>query len=419
MPMRRIIYVHYQIGGRDGAFVHAREFSRAFRMLCRERDVVYHVVGPPFKTARSRYAASSAPLADSLKRSLGPFYLHDISTFLKQRTRGWREREMLRRLRPDLVITRYEEHTVSILWACRSRGIPVVLEINSPEREQEHWRGHYRRVPSIKRLFGYQYALSLAGGAYAVSTELGRELRMISRPGQPIAVIPNGVTVERFNPDLSGDLVRRRYGIATDAVVVGYIGNFARWHHLDALIDRLPELSEALPTLHLLLVGQLSDNEQPFRERLQTSPHGSRVTLTGFVTSEDIPAHLAAMDMTVLPATASYCSPLKILEYMAMAKAIVAPATPPVIDTIRHGHEGLLFPPGDYAAMAEAIVALGRDRARRIDLGSNARRRVCADCTWHSQVERVYELGKEVYDRAHLLHHANEQTTRTSDYCRS
>jgi glycosyltransferase involved in cell wall biosynthesis len=106
---------------------------------------------------------------------------------------------------------------------------------------------------------------------------------------------------------------------------------------------------------------------------------------------------IAAIDVAVLPNAPDYCSPLKIFEYMAMAKAIVAPATRTICGILTDGEEALLFPPGDYKSMVQAILRLAGDPALRNRLGLAARQRVCEQFSWRHNSERVYDLLEKVW----------------------
>jgi glycosyltransferase involved in cell wall biosynthesis len=89
-----------------------------------------------------------------------------------------------------------------------------------------------------------------------------------------------------------------------------------------------------------------------------------RVRFTGRKAHAQVPPLVAAMDIAVLPDSNGYGSPMKLFEYLAMGKAVVAPRVGPVEEIVRDGENGLLVPPGDAEAFAAAIRrALGeRDR---------------------------------------------------------
>ena len=97
------------------------------------------------------------------------------------------------------------------------------------------------------------------------------------------------------------------------------------------------------------------------------------------------------------PHVVAYASPLKLIEYLALGRAIVAPATTNIEEILTHGESGLLFDPGDTDAFAEAVVRLANDTTLRERLGQAAlallRER---NLTWRHNAERVVELFRRL-----------------------
>lgn len=398
--MRKVLYFHYQRSERDGSYVHTREFEAAFRNLCDEKEIGFVVVEPPLVSAGN----GEPGLLGRVRRQAAKLYLRDLKALVRQFRRFGRERAILRREKPDVVLTRFDGNTLSILWACRCEKIPVVLEINAPDSEEIETG--YRQIPGLRSLFTNRHALKLAGGAFTVSEEISVPLRD-GACGKPVATIPNGVDIGRFDPAASPLPVRRRYGISDNQVVFGFVGSFAPWHGLDLLVDAFLQLVEAGLPVHLLLVGQPNPQWQGLLDRLQGQALAPHVTLAGFVPPNDIPPYLAAMDVTVLPNAAYYCSPLKLFEYMAMARPTVAAGTGPVAATLADGHEGVLFPVGDLAALTAGLKEMALKPERRQALGRNARARMEREFTWRHNAERVFALLSEVHGNRHLIQPCN------------
>ncbi len=388
--MRKILYVHYQRSERDGSHVHTREFEAAFGALCQARNLEFTVWAPALVSHATH--PQSTPWG-RFKHRLARYYLRDIKLFIQQLVRTVREWRMLRRERPDIVLTRFDGKTLSILWACRWLGIPAVLEINGPDRDEES--GTYHHLPGIAALFNNRHAMTLAQGAFAVSEVLAEPLRQAGR-GKPVRAIANGVDPARFNPQHSGQTLRARLGIGPDAHVIGFVGSFAPWHGLDLLVEAFSRLQDEFPQAHLLLVGQANPQWQALLTRLQSPALAGRVTLAGFVRPAEIPDYLAAMDITTLPNTAYYCSPLKLFEYMAMARPTVSVATAPVAATLEDGVEGLLFPANQVEALTLALRRLLADPVLRRQLGQAARLRIERDYTWEHNAQHIFQLLQQV-----------------------
>jgi glycosyltransferase involved in cell wall biosynthesis len=95
------------------------------------------------------------------------------------------------------------------------------------------------------------------------------------------------------------------------------------------------------------------------------------------------------------PAAVPYACPLKLLEYMAAGRAIVAPDQPNLREILEHDRTALLFEAGDAAAQWHAIATLAGDAALRRRLGDAARRDIIRrDMTWPGQARRVVALAE-------------------------
>jgi glycosyltransferase involved in cell wall biosynthesis len=108
-------------------------------------------------------------------------------------------------------------------------------------------------------------------------------------------------------------------------------------------------------------------------------------------------------------------SPLKLFEYMAAGKAIVASRAGQIAEILEDGQSGLLVAPGDVAAMGQAIVRLIADPALRQRLGDHARQQAVANHSWEQYIERLVQIYAGLYspDWTHLREWSNlHQTLR-------
>jgi len=118
-----------------------------------------------------------------------------------------------------------------------------------------------------------------------------------------------------------------------------------------------------------------------------------RVTITGRIGHEAMPDYVAAMDVAVVAHDRTgVASPMKLLEYMAMARAIVAPRLDNIRDVVDDERTGLLFPAGDSAAIAAALLRLRDDSGLRARLGTAARDAIETERNWRHIAARVVQL---------------------------
>jgi len=196
-----------------------------------------------------------------------------------------------------------------------------------------------------------------------------------------IIVTGNGVDLRRFRLDLAEKgrrRVREEFHIPPGAAVVTMIGRIVKEKGFLELVRSMPEVLRARPETRLLLVGDaLPSDYDSVKERVidlvDSMGLTDNVIFTGLRT--DIPELLAATDVFVLP---SYREgmPLVVLEAMAMAKPVVATNIRGCREIVLDGVTGMLIPPHDVPALAEAVVRLLSDRESARRMGLAGRKRV-------------------------------------------
>jgi glycosyltransferase involved in cell wall biosynthesis len=170
--------------------------------------------------------------------------------------------------------------------------------------------------------------------------------------------------------------------------VVGWTGVLREWHGLELLLDALTRV----PGARLLIVGD-GPARATVEARAAALGMSDRVVVTGRVPHDTVPAYVAAMDVAVVAHDRTgVASPMKLLEYMAMAKPVVAPRLDNVRDIVEHDRTGLLFTPGDVDALAGALQRLAADPALRARLGRSARESIETTRNWRRNAEQVLEL---------------------------
>jgi glycosyltransferase involved in cell wall biosynthesis len=242
--------------------------------------------------------------------------------------------------RYDFVYERYTLFHYAGIALAKAHRLPHVLEVNAPLCYEKEKMAGLEMKGLAETL---EQRIFTESDRVAVVSETLRDF--VATRGVPAAQIlltPNGIDPESFHaaPETAAQ-VRRRYQIPTDQCVIGFVGSLKSWHGTNTLIDALAHLRRY--PVHLLLVG-----DGPEKARLMAQVAAldlnALVTFTGDVTHDQIPAHIAAMDITCAPYGEQenfYFSPIKIFEYMAVGKAVVAGNIGQVANLVQHEENGL------------------------------------------------------------------------------
>jgi glycosyltransferase involved in cell wall biosynthesis len=291
---------------------------------------------------------------------------------------------------PDFVYERSSLWGISGVALARIRNVPLVLEVNAPlAEEQQRYRGV--TLPGLARALE-QWVWRRADVIIVVSDLLARHLVEVGVQAERVNVLPNAVDLRQF------EMVRPTAGTQDNArasgfPVVGFIGTFKQWHGVDSLLVAFAQLRLAHKDAQLLLVG-----DGPLRDSLKDDVARlglqASVTFAGSISHGEIPRALANIDIAVAPypdIDGFYFSPLKIFEYMAAGRAIIASSVGQIAKVLRHEEQALLFTPGDTSELVLCLDRLARDPVLRDRLGRNARDTV-RQYTWTNNVSRILSL---------------------------
>jgi glycosyltransferase involved in cell wall biosynthesis len=246
-----------------------------------------------------------------------------------------------------------------------------------------------RRLEARERL-----VWARAGGYITITAALARELEGRFGPRPFLAVVPDGTRI----PDADDVGLRREAGAA--GPVVGYAGHLYPWKGPDVLLAAL----ERLPGTRALIVGGLAGEPDLDRIRaLADRVAPGRVAFAGQVEPPRVAGLLRQADVLVLPNTpgrvsAAYTSPLKLFEYMASGRPIVASDLPALREVLRPDENAVLVEAGSAEALAAGLARVLGDAALAARLAARARDDV-REWTWEKRAERIEALLESVSGR--------------------
>lgn len=380
-----------------GGHVHVTELIRALERAGHQVQVLASDSGEPLTLDG---AVAVVPQRDSVSDAKG-LMRRLAGRSLWQRLRGIRAQarfraarprveQALREMRAEAVYERYSLYNSSGVDTCQALGIPHVLEVNSLCETLEQY-GDHTYDPAAIRLERHIFATT---GRVLVVSEAVRDAVLRQHP-QPerVVVVPNGVDLSRFHPEIDGTDVRDANGLG-GRVVIGMVAYFKRWHGLEQLLQAVPSVVEACPSVQFLLVGE-GDRPGAVSDFVHVRGMSQWVSVTGEVPHAEIPSYVAAMDITVIPHFHHHGSPLKLFEYMAAGKPTVAVAIGQICEVLQDGTTGLLVPPDDISALSGALIRLAQDRTLRQQMGAAARAWVARERSWDDVARRVLQLWDE------------------------
>jgi glycosyltransferase involved in cell wall biosynthesis len=195
--------------------------------------------------------------------------------------------------------------------------------------------------------------------------------------------------------------VRETLGIG-DAPMAIYVGHITRGDDLDLAIEAFSILQDELTSARLVLVGT-GDGLDRLRAMVAQRGLCDSVVFAGWVDHLDVPAYLAAADAAIYPYRDSLvhrakCS-IKILEYMAMGKAIVTHRVGQNTEYLENAKSGILAEPGSVTEFAAGLYAVLADRRLAQRLGAEAKRRIDQHFSWQRRiiaVEQAYEAARQM-----------------------
>jgi glycosyltransferase involved in cell wall biosynthesis len=285
---------------------------------------------------------------------------------------------------------RHSWSNIPILIAARVLGYRLVTQVDDVQYGRGSQSDASPAADYVKRLAAFLMG-RLAHGVVAVSPRIKTLLVDQFRvPAERVVVLSNGVDIDAIRPVPRLEAVRRA-GLDVDARYVVFCGRFEPWDDFDTLLGAFALAHRQHPDARLVLVG-----DGPERERIEALGAelgiAEAMILTGFVEDRArIGDLIGAATVTVICYRDGFVgSPIKLAEYLAAGRAVVAKDTPGMRTALEETGAGVVVP-GDSRAMADAIVAL-LDQKQADTLGAIGRRLAEERYSWRSIVQRTLPL---------------------------
>ena len=284
---------------------------------------------------------------------------------------------------------------IPALIAARRTGTPFAYEVRGLAEIT-----NMSRVDDYAATLEYKWLASLEAIAckhadHVFTLNGGMKDEIASRGIDPsmITLLPNSCDVDNFHPAVRDASLADRLGIENEDMVIGYIGTFVDYEGLEDLAAACVQLKQRGVKFKLLLVGSenVQKNEDGPIARLirEIVAHGDiedHVIMPGRVPHNEVHEYYSLIDIAAFPRkplpVTELVSPMKPLEAMAMAKAVLVSSVRALAEMVRDGETGVVFEKGNIIDLTDKLEWLSGDIELRRRIGKNSRQWVQENRTW-------------------------------------
>jgi len=296
---------------------------------------------------------------------------------------------------PNVIYSRCSSLTFSPVLISKIFRIPYVIEVNGLLIDEEKMIGRPKvltRLTGLNEKLNYKQADKIVAVTQGIKDGI-KELHSI--PDEKIVVIENGANTDLFKP-MHQEKAKKELKLEEKKNYICFVGNLAPWQGVEFLIQSAPLILKESTHTKFLIIG-----DGPMKEELidlaEQMAVSDKFIFTGVVPYEEVPKYINASDICVVykkPLKSGY-SPLKLYEYMACEKPVIASRVEG-FEILEENHAGILVEPENPKELAKAIIKLLKDERLRRELGENGRKYVTKNHSWEAVARRVAEVCKSV-----------------------
>lgn len=304
------------------------------------------------------------------------------------------------------LISAYHVFGAATLGAVLSREFSVPMVTSIFGEIYSHTQMFRERIDEVKRV------AAQTAHWISCSRHCARSMELLDLP-IPVEAVHYGIDVRHFHPRHDRLEVRRRLGIAPDARVVVFVGRMKQDMGLGVLLDAIPVALARAKDLCFVIVGTVSALTKDALRMRERFP--GRVHVAIDVPYEELPLYYAAADLATAPSVnARACLGLAIAEALATERPVVGCDVGGTREVLADGETGVIVPPHDPGALADAIRALAGDPRRAAEMGRLGREFVVRGFDKDRTNERMEAIFEAAMAGRALPLHADEARVTTS-----
>lgn len=297
--------------------------------------------------------------------------------------------------KPDLIYERSEYSLKSGSELAKEYGIRHIYEVNAPcveEWVQLEGASYLSFVAHWIESRKYRYSSGLCPVSSSLAEYLVKHYQLDERR---IRVIPNAINPDHLEimRELRDELVQK-LNLNSNHIVIGFVGSILDYHGIDELLLVFKKIVHKHQTLRLLIVGD-GKHLSKYQDWVKVNGLNEFCTFTGKVPRNEVFTYIDLMDICLNPKHSWYGSPVKIFEYGAMGKAIIAPDSQNIRDVLTHMQNAVLISEGEES-LTQALLLLIEDKGLRHQLGQDAKRLILSQFTWRNNAIRMIEFAESL-----------------------
>ncbi|MFO0416143.1 MAG: glycosyltransferase family 4 protein [Pseudomonadota bacterium] len=281
--------------------------------------------------------------------------------------------------------------SIDIVYALSNRALSSsVIGLYGLDVKIVAYRGTVGHISWFDPSSWFTYLNSRVAKILCVSNAVERYLAGVGIPAPRLATVYKGHRAEWYQSDQQPS--RSEFGIPDDAFVVGCTAVMRAVKGIDDLLNGVALLLEEIPSLRLLLIGSIKDDD--IQRAIDRFPARERLHLTGFRSDATQLARLA--DLTVMASKNREGFPKSVIEAMAQGVPAVVTTVGGMPELVGHGEAGILVEPCNPSSIASGIRALYRDPDLRQRLGAAGQHRISTVFNVDQTIERTFSIFSEL-----------------------
>jgi len=299
------------------------------------------------------------------------------------------------KLFPDVLYTRQYTLNFSPFFISKIFRIPYVVEVNGLLIDEikmgNEPKSYIRiRIAKLSEKLNYKHAKKIVAVTQGVKEGI---MELYNIPDEKIIVIENGANTELFKP-MNREKVMKELNLDENHNYVGFSGSFNVWHGLEDLVKSAPLILKEVENTKFILVG-----DGPMKEQIIQMVNDLNLTdnfiFINRVPYEEVPKYVNAFDVCIILKKKDIPgSPLKLWEYMACGKPVVATNTQD-FRVLKECNAGILVNPEKTEEVAGAIITLLKNKELSDEMGNNGRTYVVENRSWEAVAREVEKVMKD------------------------